>query len=211
MKRLALSLIILFVSAATFSVMAQRIVDTEQASGYFLDRGFRGIVDFGAHFGFSDAEDNYQISGAFTGGYQFNHFLFVGAGIAPTVNLYHRFHNGLYYWYDDDWYDDDWYDEDKTETSVLIPIYAAVRLDFINKKVTPFLDARLGYFVNTKDTDASGLYFYGGVGARIKRFSVSAGLDLYRSDADVIRLLDTGIHRESANLLFATVRFGFEF
>lgn len=209
MKRLALSLIILLVSAATFVGLA-----TEPADGYYLDRGFRGIVDFGAHIGFSDAEDNYQISGAFTGGYQINHFLFVGGGIAPTVNIYHIDwdHN----WYDGDWYDDDLYDDltddKKTEASVWLPIYAAVRFDFINKKVTPFVDTRLGYFINTKDTDAGGLYFYGGVGARIKRFSVSAGLDLYRmSDAGLYRVLHSRKYRDSANLLYATLRFGFEF
>ena len=170
--------------------------DIRPADGYYLDRGFRGIVDFGGHIGFSDAEDFYQISAAFTGGYQFNHFLFVGAGIAPTVNMYHEGSYGYYGYYG-------YYESDSDiEAAVWLPIYAAVRFDFINKKATPFVDTRLGYFINTKNTDAGGLYFYGGVGARIRRFSVSAGIDLYRSN----------IYSDYyANLVFATLRFGFEF
>lgn len=245
MKRLALSLIFLLVSALTVTVMAKDVVylkngsvikgnvleiipeqsikiqtydgsifvyrmdevdhmqqesdnqriDTETASGYYLDRGFRGIVDFGTHIGFGvDAEDKYQISAAFTGGYQFNHFLFVGAGVAPTVEFSNHIYYGWYY---------DYYDKDNDfQTSVLIPIYGAVRFDFINKKATPFVDLRLGYFVNTKDTELGGLYFYGGIGARIRRFSVSAGCDLYRYNY---------FNDCYENAVFATVRFGFEF
>ena len=158
-----------------------QVYKAEEASNSYLDRGFRGLVDFGGHVGFSDGKDNYQFSAAFTGGYQFNSFLFVGGGVSPTVNLYYN----------------DWYYDDEIETSVFIPIYGAIRFDFIDKKVTPFLDARVGYYINTKDTDNGGLYVYGGVGARIKRFSISAGCDLYKNDY--------------INGLFATMRFGFEF
>ena len=153
--------------------------EVEEITDDYLQRGFRGLLDLGAHFGFADAFDNYQISVAFTGGYQINRMLFVGAGIAPTLNLY----------------DDEYYDE--VETSFLLPIYSAIRLDFINKKVTPFLDGRIGYYLNTEDMDYNGLYAYLGAGVRIKKISLGAGYDLYSND--------------NATGSFATLRFGIEF
>lgn len=157
---------------------------TEDEPENYLKRGFRGLVDLGAHVGFGDGEDNYQISAAFTGGYQINRMLFVGAGVAPTLNLFEY---------------ETYYQKEDTEiaTSFLLPIYSAIRLDFINKKVTPFLDGRIGYFINTKDVDYSGLYAYLGVGVRLKKISLSAGYDIYSND--------------NATPGFATVRFGFEF
>lgn len=156
----------------------QQTFEEDEPENY-LERGFRGLIDFGAHVGFGDGADNYQVSVAFTGGYQINRMLFVGAGVAPTLNLF----------------DNEYYDE--VETSFILPIYSAIRLDFINKKVTPFLDGRIGYFINTEDIDYSGLYAYLGVGVRLKKISLGAGYDLYNND--------------NGTPGFATVRFGFEF
>ena len=157
----------------------QKQQEEEEETEDYLERGFRGLVDFGAHVGFGDGEDNYQISAAFTGGYQINRMLFVGAGVAPTLNLF----------------DDEYYDE--VETAFLLPIYSAIRLDFINKKVTPYLDGRIGYYINTEDIDYGGLYAYLGVGVRLKKISLGAGYDIYNND--------------NATAGFATLRFGFEF
>ena len=154
-------------------------IDEDDFEGDYLERGFRGLIDLGAHFGFGDAEDSYQISAAFTGGYQINRMLFVGAGVAPTLNLF----------------DNEYYDE--VETTFLLPIYSAIRLDFINKKVTPFIDGRIGYYLNTEDMDLNGLYAYAGAGVRLKKISLGAGYEIYNND------YSTGS--------FATLRFGLEF
>lgn len=159
------------------SSQTQRTVEDDESEDY-LERGFRGLIDLGAHFGFDNAEDIYQISAAFTGGYQINRMLFVGAGVAPTLNLWEAY-------------------DDEVETEFWLPIYSAIRLDFINKKVTPFIDGRIGYFLNTEDMDYSGLYVYAGAGVRLKKISLSTGYSLYSLDD------------ESAS--FATLRFGFEF
>ena len=151
----------------------------EEVTDDYLERGFRGLIDLGAHFGFGDAEDSYQVSAAFTGGYQINRMLFVGAGIAPTLNLF----------------DNEYYDE--IETTFLLPIYSAIRLDFINKKVTPFIDGRIGYYLNTDDMDLNGLYAYAGAGVRLKKISLGAGYEIYNNDY--------------ATGSFATLRFGLEF
>lgn len=153
--------------------------EVEEITDDYLQRGFRGLLDLGAHFGFGDAEDSYQVSAAFTGGYQINRMLFVGAGIAPTLNLF----------------DNEYYDE--IETTFLLPIYSAIRLDFINKKVTPFIDGRIGYYLNTDDMDLNGLYAYAGAGVRLKKISLGAGYEIYNNDY--------------ATGSFATLRFGLEF
>ena len=157
---------------------SKQSIDEDDFEGDYLERGFRGLIDLGAHFGFDNAEDIYQISAAFTGGYQINRMLFVGAGVAPTLNLWEEY-------------------DDEVETEFWLPIYSAIRLDFINKKVTPFIDGRIGYFLNTEDMDYSGLYVYAGAGVRLKKISLSTGYSLYSLDD------------ESAS--FATLRFGFEF
>lgn len=126
----------------------------------YLQRGFRGLVDFGGHFGFGDAKDCYQVSGAFTGGYQINRMIFVGGGIAPTAHLYK------------DYYDD-------LKAQFILPIYTAGRFDFINNKITPFAEARIGYYINTDYTDASDLYMYYGAGVRLNKLSLSAGYTYY--------------------------------
>ena len=136
----------------------------------------------GAHFGFDNAEDIYQISAAFTGGYQINRMLFVGAGVAPTLNLWEAY-------------------DDEVETEFWLPIYSAIRLDFINKKVTPFIDGRIGYFLNTEDMDYSGLYIYAGAGVRLKKISLSAGYSLYSLD-DVNANLYSDVYKVS--ILFTT-------
>ena len=153
----------------------------EEVTDDYLERGFRGLVDLGAHFGFGDAADNYQVSAAFTGGYQINRMLFVGGGIAPTLNIF----------------DYEGYRDDEVITTFLLPIYTAVRLDFINTKVTPFFDGRVGYYLNTDDIDYSDLYFYAGVGVRLKKISLGAGYDYYANDGSALG--------------FATLRFGLEF
>lgn len=145
----------------------------------YLEPGFRGLIEIGPSFGLGDAEKNYQFSMAFTGGYQINRLLFVGAGVAPTLNLF----------------DNEWNDE--VETSFLIPIFSAVRVDFLNKKVTPFVNARIGYAINTKDTDFSSMYYYAGVGVRLRKISLGAGADIYSKDGNTTT--------------YAALRFGFEF
>jgi len=154
---------------------SKQSIDEDDFEGDYLERGFRGLIDLGAHFGFDNAEDIYQISAAFTGGYQINRMLFVGAGVAPTLNLWEEY-------------------DDEVETEFWLPIYSAIRLDFINKKVTPFIDGRIGYFLNTEDMGYSGLYVYAGAGVRLKKISLSTGYSLYSLDD------------ESAS--FATLRFG---
>lgn len=129
----------------------------------FLERGFRGMIDLGGQYGFGDAKDNYFIQSSFTGGYQINHMLFVGSGVAPSLSLF----------------DNKWRDE--VELGFVMPIYASIRCDFVNSTISPFLETRGGYFI-TDDSDSHGGYVYAGTGCRFNKFSLSAGYSLYIQD-----------------------------
>ncbi len=143
-------------------------------SDVYLKRGFRGFVDFGGSLGFGDTKQNYQGSISFTGGYQINSMLFVGGGVAPTVNF-----------------------NDFDQTICVVPLYAAVRLDFLKNKVSPYINARAGYSINTDNPEYSAAYFYGGVGVRLRKFNLGAGTDVYTRDGNTST--------------YASFRFGFEF
>lgn len=144
-------------------VSEEKIQNEEQEdnSEDYLKSGFRGFIDLGTHGGFGDAEDNLLLMSSFTAGYQVNRFFFIGAGCAPTLTLY----------------DNEYYDE--FETGFLLPIYGAIRFDFVNAKVSPFLDTRVGYSVTD---DCRGLYTYIGVGCRIKKLSLAAGYTYQRKE-----------------------------
>ena len=158
-----------FALLSTMSVNAQE---------NFLKRGFRGFAELSESTGFSDAEDEYLLQAGFTGGYQINRMFFVGGGVAPSLYLY----------------DNDWADE--IVTGFVMPIYGAVRADFIDNTISPFAEIRGGYYI-TDHSDSHGGYFYTGGGCRFKRFSVSAGYSLYAHD-----------HYTGS---FATVKAAFEF
>lgn len=162
--------------------------EQEDNSEDYLKRGFRGFVDLGIHGGFGDAEDNLLLMSSFTAGYQINRFLFVGAGCSPTLTLY----------------DNEYYDE--VETGFILPIYGAIRFDFVNAKVSPFLDSRVGYSVTD---DCRGLYTYIGVGCRIKKLSLSAGYTYQQKElsGDYYGYY----YDDHLDFGFAGLRIGFEF
>lgn len=179
----------------------QRDANKQQETGGFsedyLKRGFRGLVDLGIHAGFGDAEDNLLVMPSFTVGYQINRFFYIGAGCSPTLALYNNEYN------------------DEIETGFILPIYGAIRFDFVNAKVSPFLDTRVGYSVTD---DCRGLYTYIGAGCRIKKLSLSAGYTFQRKeypghdysfgyDGDYFRYS----YDDYLDFGFAGVRIGLEF
>ena len=86
-------------------------------SGNGLKRGFRGIAELGYEVAINDNGDNSPILNL-SGGYQLNSYVFLGAGIGL------RHYN----------------DNDKTS----VPIFFNFRSDFVNTKVNPFVDVKLG-------------------------------------------------------------------
>lgn len=163
------------VMTLAFALLSTMSVNAQEN---FLKRGFRGFAELSESTGFSDAEDEYLLQAGFTGGYQINRMFFVGGGVAPSLYLY------------------DFELADEIVTGFVMPIYGAVRADFIDNTISPFAEIRGGYYI-TDDYDTHGGYFYTGAGCRFKRFSVSAGYSLYAHD-----------HYTGS---FATVKAAFEF
>lgn len=113
-------------------------------------RGYKGFVDAGYLFDVSDNDAN-KFEIATSHGYQFNNYFFVGGGLA--VDYY----------------------TDLELTSV--PVFANFRANFINNKVTPFGDVKLGYTAG----DIEGVYFSLAVGARValaKKMALNFRLEL---------------------------------
>ena len=83
-------------------------------------------------------------------GYQVNPYFFVGAGVGfhflPEMKTSEI--DGHAHW--------------KRETSTEIPIFANFKWNVLKKKITPFIDLRLGHYV----TNNSGLYESAGIGCR---------------------------------------------
>lgn len=99
-------------------------------------RGYKGFVDAGYLFDVSDNDANkFELSTSH--GYQFNNYFFVGGGLAFN----HYSEAGL----------------------CAVPIFANFRANFINNKVTPFGDVKVGYTAG----DIEGAYVSMAVGVRV--------------------------------------------
>ena len=162
-------------------------------TGDYLKKGLRMFIEFGADVVVSDYYNDYSgnTSMPFTIGYQVNRMLFVGGGIAPGIAI-----GDNYYYYDYDYYYDDYYYRPAYNARFLMPIYAAVRCDFLNSRISPFIDVRGGYTV----TDfCRGGYANFNLGCRISHFNLSIGYT-YQGSKDY----DKGFG-------LATFRLGYEF
>lgn len=83
-------------------------------------------------------------------GYQVNPYFFVGAGV------------GFHFLPEMKTSEIDGYSHWKRECSTEIPIFANFKWTVLKKKITPFVDLRLGHYV----TNNSGLYESAGIGCR---------------------------------------------
>ena len=159
----------------------QRMTSTQSSSAYrqstfanysyFPSGGYKGFIDLGFSFGTNDdywdyRDNKFEI--ATSHGYLFSPRLFVGLGIG--INYYVDHLNNDRYPLDDD-------------SRVEIPLFAHVRTHFLDRRVSPFADAKLGYIVTNDD----GVYFSPSVGCRFAKnyrsaFWVSLGFSVIRYD-----------------------------
>jgi hypothetical protein len=135
MKRLVITLFICSISLCGFAQ---------------IKKGYHGFVDAGYAQELTGTLGISWIELNTVHGYQFNPYIFVGGGLG--IHYVPEFKegdiSGKPYW--------------KRDKSQQIPIFANVRWTILDKKITPFIDAKLGFDV-TKDT---GLYETIGVGCR---------------------------------------------
>lgn len=127
-------------------------VDSSKFPTNGLKKGYRGFVDAGYSIGTGDnAENRIEISTVH--GYQICPYVFVGLGVG--LNYYHEY--GEYYAYG-------------TKAKTEVPLFLDCRVTILNRKVTPFFEARGGYSVGT----LSGYYYSFAVGCRFLMKNKSA-------------------------------------
>ena len=132
--------IILFLAVvlAAFTTYAQ-----EQSKGY------RGFAEVGYGIGVGDYDFG-CFSIETSHGYQFNHYIFLGAGLGFQFSSKYET-LGMEYALD------------KRDSKVDIPIFANLHFNFLKKKFSPFVDLKGGAFVN----NGGGAYVNVSAGLRI--------------------------------------------
>ena len=162
---------------------------------YFPNKGYKGFIDLGFSFGTSSNVGNYSYDGenrfefSTSHGFFFNPYIFVGLGVG--FHFYTGYNEGgRYYSYDD--------------VTVEIPIFAHVRTHFIDKKVSPFADVKLGYSVN----DDGGTYFCPSIGCRFAKGSRSA---FWISLGYTVQYIDDLYYNTSASSEAVTFKLGWDF
>ena len=120
-------------------------------------RGYRGWVETGGAMGLGEYGSGI-FSFSTSHGYQFNPYFFLGAGIGVDYHF-------------------DW-------ETVFMPIFANARGYFINGKISPFVDAKIGY----APIDGYGVYFSPSIGVSIGvskkcAVNISIGYNMQQSEA----------------------------
>lgn len=115
---------------------------------------YKGFLDFGYTIGVGDLGES-RVALSMTHGIQFTPYYFLGAGMG--FNYYHK--SALWN----------------------MPFYVSSRVNFSKRKITPFLDLRIGYSAG----EVKGLYFSPELGCNFgfgykAGFSLSVGYELQR-------------------------------
>ena len=117
-----------------------------------LKKGFHAIIEAGYSIGAGDYQEDRPLL-TLSLGYQFNPYIYLGAGVGGAYFL---------------------------DSEVFaIPIFANFRVNFINNRISPFVDVKGGY----SPADAKGGYASIGAGCRFNKFSLSLGYELLQAEA----------------------------
>lgn len=148
-------------------------------------RGYNGFIESGFTVG---SENSFDIIST-AHGYQFNNHIFLGGGIA--IHDYVGVGE----------YDDNYF---------AIPVFVNFRANFLDKQITPFADARLGY----SSGDIRGAYGSIGLGVRFglgrSNKAMSLMISATAQDYDYYDLYYSGIDGDDT-LYGVSFKFGFEF
>lgn len=149
-------------------------------------RGYKGFVDVGYIFGVGDfGEEKFEVSTSH--GYQFNNYFFLGGGMA--LNCFTEL------------------------SSFSVPIFANFRANFINQKVTPFGDFKVGYAAG----EIEGAYVSMAVGVRFalaKKKAINLRLEYVAQDNEDAYYFYGGnnnYYYESSAMSGIGLKVGFEF
>ena len=132
----------------------------------FPNKGYKGFIDLGFSFGTNSnvKYNNQKID--FGGVHRLEFSTSHGFFISPYVFL--GLGAGLHFY--TGYSDDDGNYQSFDEIDLAIPIFAHIRTHFIDKKVSPFVDMKLGHSVH----EITGTYFSPSVGCRFAKGSRSA-------------------------------------
>lgn len=163
---LAAALVVCATASAQFSNVKRTGSSNSVSAG--LEKGYHAFIEAGYGVGTGDyGVDRIELST--THGYQINPYIFVGGGLG--VNYYHS--------------PDLW----------SMPIFANARVNFINSKISPFFDLKIGAAIGlTNNSESSysgeakgsvsGFYFSPSIGCRFNKFTISAGYELQHLSAE---------------------------
>jgi hypothetical protein len=162
----------------------------------FPNGGYKGFIDLGFSLGTRsivgsksyDGEDRLEFSTSH--GFLFNPYIFVGLGLGFHYYTGHHDNDYNYYAYDD--------------VVMEIPIFAHIRSHFLDKRISPFADVKLGYSVY----DVTGLYFSPSAGCRFAKGSRSA---FWVSLGYSIQYIDRSYYDTSASSNAVSLRVGWDF
>jgi hypothetical protein len=126
----------------------------------YLTKGWRIFCEFGVQKAF----DRYTCSVldfSFSIGWQLNPYVYFGIGVGEQAYLDHWYYGT--------------YDESAT-LALVLPLYMDLRFDFLDRRITPFLDLRYGYSATDDEyNDYSGMYINPSVGVRLCKVNLSFG------------------------------------
>ena len=133
---------------------------------YFPNTGYKGFIELGYSFGTNSSVkyNNQKIN--FGGVHRLEFSTSHGVIISPYAFI--GLGAGIHFY--TGYSDDDGYYQSFDEIDLAIPIFAHVRTHFLDKKVSPFVDVKLGYSVH----EITGTYFSPSVGCRFSKGSRSA-------------------------------------
>lgn len=107
--------------------------------GQEISSGYHGYFDLGYGIGIEGTLTTNRTQITTIHGYQVNNNLFFGAGVGLyfTEGFKKDLIGGNYMW--------------KRNNTTEVPLFADVRYNFLNKKITPFIEGRLGYNLTGSD------------------------------------------------------------
>ena len=161
----------------------------------FPNKGYKGFIDLGFSYGTKSNVGDYEMNGenrlefSTSHGYFFSPYFFLGLGVGFHFYTGYNY-EGEYYSYD--------------EVLVEIPIFAHARFHFLDKKVSPFADIKLGYSVY----DVTGTYFSPSLGCRFAKGSRSA---FWFSLGYSVQFIDDSYYDSSARSEAFSIKVGWDF
>ncbi len=148
-----------------------------------MKKGYKGFADMAFGAGLGEFGDN-VFSISTTHGYQFNPYVFIGAGVALNAYLDYE--------------------------TIYMPIYADARFNFINKRISPFVSTKLGYSV----ADGTGLCHATDFGASFlfkKKFGLNVSMGYAIQQAEMFYYTGYSYDNDTEILGNISFKVGFEF